>query len=381
MSVAEAIEPLERKLEDLREEVYKNLTPFQRVQVARNPKRPFTADYIKLACTDFIELHGDRAFRDDAAIIGGWARLDDDTIMVIGHQRGRDTKEQLKRNFGMPHPEGYRKALRLMKLAEKFHVPVITFIDTQGAWAGLGAEERGQSEAIARNLYEMSQLQVPIIATVIGEGGSGGALALGVADRVLMMENAVYSVISVEGCAAILWKDGKSPEMREKAATALRITAPDLFELRVVDEIIPEPKGGAHADHQFVATNVHDVLLRHLDELRKYKPDKLVRRRRLAVGSQEDDVLFHGGQTRRLSHARPRARGDVSNAHRAQADGRPRRGEASRWRWPLRPAVLLGVVAARAAAGEPRRGEGSAAFAESYTDLRRVWSSHVLSSL
>ncbi|HXG72412.1 MAG TPA: acetyl-CoA carboxylase carboxyltransferase subunit alpha, partial [Gemmatimonadaceae bacterium] len=195
LSVAEEIAPLERKLVDLREEVYRNLTPFQRVQVARNNKRPFTADYIRLAFTDFIELHGDRAFRDDPAIMGGWARLDDDTVMVIGHQRGRDTKEQLKRNFGMPHPEGYRKALRLMKLAEKFHVPVVTFIDTQGAWAGLGAEERGQSEAIARNLYEMSQLQVPIVATVIGEGGSGGALALGVADRVLMMENAVYSVI------------------------------------------------------------------------------------------------------------------------------------------------------------------------------------------
>jgi acetyl-CoA carboxylase carboxyl transferase subunit alpha len=180
----------------------------------------------------------------------------------------------------MPHPEGYRKALRLMKLAEKFHVPVLTFIDTPGAWAGLGAEERGQSEAIARNLIEMSRLEVPIIATIIGEGGSGGALALGVADRVLMLENAVYSVITVEGCAAILWKDGKSPEMREKAATALRITAPDLFELKVIDEIIAEPKGGAHADHPGTFTNVHDVLLRQLDELRKYKPDKLVRRRR-----------------------------------------------------------------------------------------------------
>ncbi|HMJ20239.1 MAG TPA: acetyl-CoA carboxylase carboxyltransferase subunit alpha [Gemmatimonadaceae bacterium] len=280
VSVAEAIEPLERKLSDLREEVYKNLTPFQRVQVARNPKRPFTADYIRLAFTDFIELHGDRAFRDDAAIIGGWARLDDDTVMVIGHQRGRDTKEQLKRNFGMPHPEGYRKALRLMKLAEKFHVPVLTFIDTQGAWAGLGAEERGQSEAIARNLFEMSQLQVPIIATVIGEGGSGGALALGVADRVLMMENAVYSVISVEGCAAILWKDAKSPEMREKAATALRITAPELLELKVIDEVIPEPKGGAHADHEAAAKSLQDGVHRHLEELRKMRPEKLVRRRR-----------------------------------------------------------------------------------------------------
>jgi len=280
VNVAEAIEPLEKKLSEMREEVYKNLTPFQRVQVARNNKRPFTADYIRLAFTDFIELHGDRAFRDDAAIIGGWARLDDETAMVIGHQRGRDTKEQLRRNFGMPHPEGYRKALRLMKLAEKFHVPVITFIDTQGAWAGLGAEERGQSEAIARNLYEMSQLTVPIVATVIGEGGSGGALALGVADRVLMMENAVYSVISVEGCAAILWKDAKSPEMREKAATALRITAPELLELKVIDEVIPEPRGGAHSDHEAAAKSLGETVGKHLEELRKMRPEKLVRRRR-----------------------------------------------------------------------------------------------------
>ena len=200
--------------------------------------------------------------------------------MVIGQQRGRDTKENLYRNFGMPHPEGYRKALRLMKLAEKFHVPVITCIDTPGAWAGLGAEERGQSEAIARNLLEMSQLTVPIIATVIGEGGSGGALALGVADRVLMLQNAIYSVITVEGCAAILWKDGKNPEMREKAASALKITAQDLLELRIIDEIIPEPPGGAHADQETTAKNVHDVLIRNLDELRRLKPDKLVRKRR-----------------------------------------------------------------------------------------------------
>ena len=200
--------------------------------------------------------------------------------MVIGHQRGRDTRENLRRNFGMPHPEGYRKALRLMKLAEKFHVPVVTFIDTPGAWPGLGAEERGQSEAIARNLFEMSRLEVPIVATVIGEGGSGGALALGVADRVLMLENSVYSTISPEGCAAILWKDGKSPEMREKAASALRITAPDLFELRVIDEIVPEPLGGAHSNHEEAAASLKDALERHLEELRRLKPDKLVRRRR-----------------------------------------------------------------------------------------------------
>jgi acetyl-CoA carboxylase carboxyl transferase subunit alpha len=280
LDVAEELAPLERKLSELRDEIYRNLSPLQRVQVARSNKRPMTDDYLRLCFTDFIELHGDRAFREDAAIIGGWARLEGETVMVIGHQRGRDTKENLRRNFGMPHPEGYRKALRLMKLAEKFHVPVLTFIDTPGAWAGLGAEERGQSEAIARNLFEMSRLEVPIVATVIGEGGSGGALALGVADRVLMLENAVYSVITVEGCAAILWKDGKSPEMRERAASALRITAADLYELRVIDEIIPEPAGGAHANHEVTAKALHEVLTRQLDELRRYKPDKLVRRRR-----------------------------------------------------------------------------------------------------
>jgi acetyl-CoA carboxylase carboxyl transferase subunit alpha len=280
LDVVEELAPLERKLSELRDEIYRNLSPLQRVQVARSNKRPMTDDYVRLCFTDFIELHGDRAFREDAAIIGGWARLDGETVMVIGHQRGRDTKENLRRNFGMPHPEGYRKALRLMKLAEKFHVPVLTFIDTPGAWAGLGAEERGQSEAIARNLFEMSRLEVPIVATVIGEGGSGGALALGVADRVLMLENAVYSVITVEGCAAILWKDGKSPEMRERAASALRITAADLYELRVVDEIVPEPAGGAHANHEVTAKAVHEALSRQLDEVRRFKPDKLVRRRR-----------------------------------------------------------------------------------------------------
>ena len=279
LDVVKEIAPLEQKLVELREEIYKSLTPLQRVQVARSNKRPLTEDYLRLCFSDFIELHGDRAFREDAAIIGGWARLDSETVMVIGHQRGRDTKENLKRNFGMPHPEGYRKALRLMKLAEKFHVPVITFIDTPGAWPGLGAEERGQSEAIARNLFEMSRLETPIIATVIGEGGSGGALALGVADRVNMLENAVYSVISVEGAAAILWKDGKL-ENRERAATALRITAPDLFELRVIDEIIPEPPGGAHANHDLTAAALQETLLRQLDDLRRLKPDKLVRRRR-----------------------------------------------------------------------------------------------------
>jgi acetyl-CoA carboxylase carboxyl transferase subunit alpha len=291
LSVDAEIAPLEQKLVSLRQEVYRNLSPLQRLQVARSSKRPFTLDYIRLCFTDFIELHGDRAFREDPAIMGGWARLDSETVMVIGQQRGRDTKENLKRNFGMPHPEGYRKALRLMKLAEKFHVPVFTFIDTPGAWAGLGAEERGQAEAIARNLFEMSRLEVPVVATVIGEGGSGGALALGVADRVLMMENAVYSVITVEGCAAILWKDGKSPEMREKAATALKITAQDLVELGVIDEIVPEPLGGAHTNHEAAAAALQGTLIRHYEELRRLKPEKLVRKRRekfLKMGRYEE---------------------------------------------------------------------------------------------
>jgi len=279
-SVEDEIAPLQEKLARLRTEVYKSLTPIQRVQVARNPKRPFTLDYVGLIFADWIELHGDRAFHDDAAIVGGWARLEDETVMVIGHQRGRDAKENIRRNFGMPHPEGYRKALRHMKLAEKFQVPVLTFIDCMGAWSGIGAEERGQSEAIARNLFEMSRLTVPIIATVIGEGGSGGALALGVADRVLMMEHSVYSVITVEGCAAILWKDGKNPQLRERAASALRITAPDLLELGIIDEILPEPPGGAHVDHAATAQTLHDTLVRHLEELRRLKPEKLVRRRR-----------------------------------------------------------------------------------------------------
>jgi acetyl-CoA carboxylase carboxyl transferase subunit alpha len=280
LDVSQQIAPLQQKLGEMRRDIYKTLTPLQRVQVARAARRPFTLDYLRLAFSDFIELHGDRAYRDDPSIVGGWARLDGETVMVIGHQRGRDTKENLHRNFGMPHPEGYRKALRLMKLAEKFQVPVITMIDTPGAWAGLGAEERGQSEAIARNLFEMSTLTVPIVALVIGEGGSGGALALGVADRILMMENSVYSVITVEGCAAILWKDGKSVEMREKAAKSLKITATDLIELKVIDEIVPEPPGGAHADHATTAQSVHDALSRNIEELRGLKPDKLVRRRR-----------------------------------------------------------------------------------------------------
>ena len=267
---------LERKLDDLRREIYNSLTPIQRVQVARHPRRPYTLDYLSTIFTDFIELHGDRQFMDDPAIVGGWARLDGDTVMVIGHQKGRDAKENLKRNFGMPHPEGYRKALRQMQLAAKFGVPVITLIDTMGAFPGLGAEERGQSEALARNILEMSALPVPIISAVIGEGGSGGALALGVADRLLMLENSVYSVITPEGCAAILWKDATQ---RARAAEALKLTAEDLMRLKVADEIIPEAMGAAHLDPGATGEALRAALIRQLAELRKIRPERLIRRR------------------------------------------------------------------------------------------------------
>ena len=222
---AQEVGPLEQRLADLRAEIYRGLTPMQRVQVARHPRRPYTLDYARAVFSDFVELHGDRLYRDDPAMVGGWARLDGISVMLIGNQKGRDTKENLRRNFGMAHPEGYRKALRLMKLAEKFSAPVVTLVDTPGAYPGLGAEERGQAEAIARNLLEMAALRTPIITAVVGEGGSGGALAVGLADRVLMFENSVYSVISPEGCAAILWKDASQ---RERAAEALKLTAQDL---------------------------------------------------------------------------------------------------------------------------------------------------------
>src|SRR5947207_1862597 len=256
VDVSKELAALERKLAELRGEIYRNLTPMQRVQVARHPKRPYTLDYVNTVFTDFVELHGDRLFRDDPGIVGGWARLDGMSVMLIGHQKGRDTKENLHRNFGMAHPEGYRKALRLMGLAEKFGAPVITLVDTPGAYPGLGAEERGQAEAIAANLREMATRRTPIVTAVIGEGGSGGALAVGLADRVLMFENSVYSVISPEGCAAILWKDATQ---RERAAEALKITAEDLLELAVIDEIIPEPPGGAHADPDAAAGALGDA--------------------------------------------------------------------------------------------------------------------------
>jgi acetyl-CoA carboxylase carboxyl transferase subunit alpha len=271
LDVEGEITPLEAKLVSLRREIYSNLTPMQRVQVARHPRRPYTLDYIDRVFTDFVELKGDRLYRDDPAIVSGWARLDSRSVVVIGHQKGRDTKANLQRNFGMAHPEGYRKALRLMHMAERFGVPVITLIDTPGAYPGLGAEERGQAEAIARNLEEMAGLRTPFVAVVIGEGGSGGALALGVADRLLMMENAIYSVISPEGCASILWRDATQ---KERAAEALRLTAADLLKLEVIDEIIPEPVGGAHADPDGAARTLEETLITHVDELVDMKPDR-----------------------------------------------------------------------------------------------------------
>ncbi len=272
LDVQEEIEPLEAKLAELRRDIYKRLTPMERVQVARHPGRPYTMDYIDSVFTSFVELKGDRLYRDDPAIVGGWARLRDRPVMVIGQQKGRDTKDNLKRNFGMPHPEGYRKALRLMLMAERFGAPIITLIDTPGAYPGLGAEERGQAEAIARNLEEMAALRTPLVAVVIGEGGSGGALALGLADRVLMLEHAIYSVISPEGCAAILWKDAAQ---KERAAESLKLTSKDLFRLGLIDEIVPEPAGGAHADPDQAIATLEKVLAKNVADLAKVDPDQL----------------------------------------------------------------------------------------------------------
>jgi acetyl-CoA carboxylase carboxyl transferase subunit alpha len=276
LAVGGELRKLEEKLERRRRESYENLTAVERVQLARHPKRPFTLDYIERCLTDFVELHGDRSFRDDEAIVGGWARLNGDSVMVIGHQKGRDMKENLRRNFGMPHPEGYRKALRLMQLAEKFGRPILTLIDTPGAYPGIGAEERGQAEAIARNLREMARLRVPILSVVIGEGGSGGALALGVTDRILMLENAIYSVISPEGCAAILWKTAAAKDL---AAEALKLTAKDLLRLGVVDEVVPEPLGGAHMDWETTAAALHEAVVRHLGEVSALDRESLRRQR------------------------------------------------------------------------------------------------------
>jgi acetyl-CoA carboxylase carboxyl transferase subunit alpha len=276
LNVEGELRTLEEKLARRKKETSRAFTAVDRVQLARHPKRPYTLDYVELAFSDFIQLHGDRSFRDDEAIVGGWARLDGQSVMVVGHQKGRDMKQNLRRNFGMPHPEGYRKALRLMRLAEKFGRPVLTLIDTPGAYPGIGAEERGQAEAIARSLREMALLRVPVIATVVGEGGSGGALALGVADRVLMLENSVYSVISPEGCAAILWKTSAA---KDQAAEALRITAGDLQALGVIDDIVPEPLGGAQEDWDATADALRASLIRHLGELTTLDADELLQRR------------------------------------------------------------------------------------------------------
>lgn len=263
-SVQDELRKLKARLAHEEAELYSKLTPWQRTQLARHAQRPSVLDYVNGFCRDFQELHGDRAFADDRAIVGGFARFNEQSIMVIGHQKGRTLKERMERNFGMPNPEGYRKALRLMRLAEKFNRPIITFIDTPGAYPGIGAEERGQAEAIARNLFVMSRLTVPIISVVIGEGGSGGALALGVADRVCMLEHSVYSVISPEGCAAILWDD---PAKVQDAAATLKMTADDLLKLGVIDEVIPEPIGGAHRDPETAAKRIAKSLTTHLSQL------------------------------------------------------------------------------------------------------------------
>ena len=276
VNISDEIAKLQEKNLSLTESIFRNLTPWQISQLSRHPRRPYFLDYIRRLFTDFDELHGDRTFADDAAIVGGIARLDDSPVMVIGHQKGRSTKEKVRRNFGMPKPEGYRKALRLMEMAERFRLPILTFIDTPGAFPGIDAEERGQSEAIARNLMVMSKLKVPIIATVVGEGGSGGALAIGVCDHLQMLQYSTYSVISPEGCASILWRSAdKAPE----AAEAMGLTATRLHELGIVDEIIQEPLGGAHRDHDQAAQRVRDSLAKALASLRELPLDQLVDRR------------------------------------------------------------------------------------------------------
>ena len=275
-AVEEEIRKLKTRLAHTEVELYSHLTPWQRTQLARHPQRPGVLDYLNAFCRDFVELHGDRAFGDDQAVIGGFARFNNQSIMVIGHMKGKTLKERMLRNFGMPNPEGYRKALRLMRLAEKFNRPIVTFIDTPGAYPGVGAEERGQAEAIARNLLVMSRLAVPIVSIVTGEGGSGGALALGVADRVLMLEHSVYSVISPEGCAAILWSD---PSKVQDAARALKMTATDLRGLGVIDDVIPEPAGGAHRDVRMTAERIAKSLAGHLSQLGELSPQDLLAQR------------------------------------------------------------------------------------------------------
>ena len=271
------INKLEKKASKLRDEIFSNLNRWQRTQLARHQNRPYTLDYIEHVFTDWFEVHGDRNFRDDPALVCGFARLNGEPCAIIGHQKGRDTKEKVYRNFGMPHPEGYRKALRVMQMAEQFNLPIFTFVDTPGAFPGIGAEERGQAEAIARNLREMAALTVPIIVTVTGEGGSGGALAIAVGNKVIMMQYSVYAVISPEGCAAILWNDGT---LGPQAAEALKLTSADINELEcVIDDVVPEPQGGAHNNPAVAAAQLKEYLIKHLDELKQLSPEELVEQR------------------------------------------------------------------------------------------------------
>jgi len=276
LNVDKELQMLMDKLEETKREIYNKLTPWQRVQLARHPQRPYTLDYIREFCADFLEFHGDRRFKDDPAIVGGFAKIDGSPIMIIGTQKGRDTKENVYRNFGCPHPEGYRKALRLMKVAERAGMPIITFIDTPGAFPGVASEERHIGEAIAVNLREMFDLRVPILSVVIGEGGSGGALGIGIGNRILVMENAYYSVITPEGCAAILWNDRS---FSAKAAEALKLSAQDLLELKIIDDVVPEPLGGAHRDCSGAATFVKKAICKHLKQLKKMTVDELLEQR------------------------------------------------------------------------------------------------------
>lgn len=273
LDISAEINKLEIKINELRKNIFENLTPWQIVQLARHPERPYTLDYIYLLSENFVELHGDRQYRDDKAVVGGFASIGDHSVMIIGQQKGRDTKSNLYRNFGMMNPDGYRKALRLMKLAEKFNKPVITFLDTPGAYPGIEAEERGQAEAIARNILEMSRLKVPIIVVIIGEGASGGALGIGVGDRVLMLKYCWYSVISPESCSSILWR---SWDFKEQAAEALKLTAPDLLKIGIIDRIIEEPFGGAHRNHDEAASILKKALIEELDLMSKVKKEKLL---------------------------------------------------------------------------------------------------------
>jgi acetyl-CoA carboxylase carboxyl transferase subunit alpha len=279
--ITSEIKKLEKKARDLRNEIFQNLSSWQKTQIARHPDRPYTLDYVGMLVEDFIELHGDRMFSDDLSIVGGLGKVGGIPVVVMGHQKGRGVKERIKRNFGQPQPEGYRKALRLMKLAERFKKPVVTFIDTPGAFPGIGAEERGQAEAIARNLLEMSRLRTPIVSVVIGEGGSGGAIAIGVADRLFMLEYSTYSVISPEGCASILWRKNGDLKTEDfsRAADALKPTAKDLIEFNVINAVIPEPPGGAHRDPQAAAKSIREAVVQAIEELRTKPPGKLIEER------------------------------------------------------------------------------------------------------